>query len=298
MIEMLKNESKCVEKYVIMEYNPSKYLMKGVRWINMHLEKEVKVLDVDVNAVQKKLANIGASFRGKKEQHLYTYDVLTIYHRFLEVSTLIKSDKKLMYLTNVKKLRLLLEEATGCIADSERKEICKKYGIDSIAEIAKHTKKEILDFVDDKLVDKALKKCMINPNKWIRLRESNGRCELTVKHIISQSNDEDGFQQIVETEVTTSSFDETNVLLEALGFVRRNYQEKIRYSYSYQSVNIEIDIWPLINPYIEIECEDIALTWKIIEQLDLCDHEVVSCNTEELYRKIGIDIKSMQELKF
>ncbi|MEG0799554.1 MAG: adenylate cyclase, partial [Bacilli bacterium] len=101
-----------------------------------------------------------------------------------------------------------------------------------------------------------------------------------------------------ETEIEVSSLDETNCLLENIGIVRRSYQEKIRYSYEYKNAEIEIDIWPKLQPYMEIECDDEMVIEEIIDKLDLKNNEVVSLNTEQLYRKIGIDVHSMSELKF
>ncbi|MBO5179819.1 MAG: CYTH domain-containing protein [Clostridia bacterium] len=264
----------------------------------MHLEKEVKILDVNVLELQSLLNNIGAKFHGKKEQYLYTYDVPTIYYRFLEISALLHSNTKLIYLTNLKRLKLLLEEAEGFISTEVKKELCARYGIDSILDITDMDRGQIFDFVEDETLNEAMKDCMINPNKWVRLRKSNDKVELTVKHILGSVKDEDGFQRVIENEISTSSFEETNALLEALGLVKRNYQEKIRYSYSYKDASIEIDVWPQIKPYLEIECEDIALIEEIILRLGIGGHEVVSCNTEELYRRIGLDIKSMPELRF
>lgn len=264
----------------------------------MHLEKEVKILDIDVDKVRATLETLGAQFHGKKEQCLYTYDIMTIYHRFLEVRALLHIDNNLIYLTNLRKLKLILEEALFFIDASVKRAICQKYGIDEITDITSMDRGQIFDFVEDEILENALKKCMINPNKWIRLRKSNDKVELTVKHIQSKTDGEDFFQRVIETEINTSSFEETNALLEALGFVKRNYQEKIRYSYSYKGANIEIDVWPIIKPYMEIECSDINLIRDITHELGLDTNEIVSCNTSELYKMIGIDIKSIPELKF
>ncbi len=264
----------------------------------MHLEKEIKILNIDVADIQEKLVKIGAIFHGKKEQFLYTYDVSTIYYRFLEISMLLHSESNLIYLTNLQKLKLLLEEVNELLSDQFKQIICLKYEIDDITKIVNKDKLIILDFVDNELVNKELKKYLINPNKWIRLRRSNDKVELTVKHILNSRNDNQVFENVIENEIQTSSFEETNTLLEALGFMKRNYQEKIRYSYSYDSASIEIDIWPMLEPYIEIECDDLNLIEKIVSILELDNQKIVSCNTEKLYEEIGIDIKSIPELKF
>ena len=61
---------------------------------------------------------------------------------------------------------------------------------------------------------------------------------------------------------------------------------------------IEIDVWPLLDPYMEIECDDEKVINEIIKELNFEDKEIVSINTEELYRRKNIDILKMANLKF
>lgn len=107
---------------------------------------------------------------------------------------------------------------------------------------------------------------------------------LTSKHILEK--DESKFQKVLEIEVEVSSLKETNLLLESLGISKRSYQEKIRYSYTYKSAEIEIDIWPLLKPYMEIECDDEIIINEIIDLLEIRNKEIVSLNTEQLYKKL------------
>ena len=60
------------------------------------LEKEVKVLNIDIDHTRDKLTEIGATFINKKEQEIYTYDIPTIYYRYLECIQLLKSEKELV----------------------------------------------------------------------------------------------------------------------------------------------------------------------------------------------------------
>ena len=137
---------------------------------------------------------------------------------------------------------------------------------------------------------------MINPNKWIRLRKSNEKIELTIKHVLNKKNNK--YQNVLETEITVSSFEEANNLLENMGIYKRNYQEKIRYSYVYKDAQIEIDIWPLLEPYLEIECDNENTIKELLEKLNLKEKEIVSINTESLYKRKNIDILKMSTLKF
>ena len=155
---------------------------------------------------------------------------------------------------------------------------------------------KIISFLENSIVENSFKKFMINENKWLRLRKSNDKVMLTSKHILEKKNT--NFQNVLETEIEVSSLEETNLLLESLGMSRRSYQEKIRYSYKYKSAEIEIDIWPLLKPYMEIECDDENVINELIDLLDVKEKEIVSLNTEQLYKRINIDVHSMSELKF
>lgn len=83
-----------------------------------------------------------------------------------------------------------------------------------------------------------------------------------------------------------------------MGIFKRNFQEKTRYSYEYKNACIEIDLWPMLEPYIEIECDDVDLISNIVEKLRFSDSEIVSLNTEELYKRIGVDVLSINTLSF
>lgn len=262
----------------------------------MNYEKEVKILDIDVESTMAKLQEIGATFIGKKDQKIYVYDIPTLYYRYLEICELLKSSNKLMVTTNLGKLRVLLEEFADLVPDEELIVLVNELQVGDIRDIAKLPLEEVVLKIESKAFKESISSYKINPNKWIRLRKSNDKIELTTKHVFEKSKME--VQAVGEREVNTSSFEETNSILESIGIVKRSYQEKIRYSFKLDGADIEIDLWPKLTPYMEIECDDINIIKSIITRLGFDDKEVVSTNTLQLYRKIGIDLKETPELKF
>ena len=74
--------------------------------------------------------------------------------------------------------------------------------------------------------------------------------------------------------------------------------EKVRHRYAYKDASIEIDEWPMLKPYMEIECDNIETIQEIVKLLDLTDKEIVSLNTEQLYKRKNIDVLAISELKF
>ena len=260
------------------------------------LEKEIKILDIDVEQTKEILKQLGAEFKGKKEQKIYVYDIPTLYYRYLEICELLKSTNKLIIKTNIEKLKILLEEFADLLPDDRLQILEKKLEIENIRSIANLPVKEILSKIENESFINEISQFKINPNKWIRLRKSNDKIELTTKHIFEKKNME--LQKVIEREINTSSFEETNSILESIGIVKRSYQEKIRYSYQLDGANIEIDIWPMLDPYLEIECDDINTIKSIISKLNFNNKEIVSINTQQLYSRIGIDIQEISELKF
>ncbi len=259
-------------------------------------EKEIKILDIDVKNMKEKLENIGAENKGKKEQKIYVYDVPTLYYRYLEIRELLKIDSPILVNTNIKKLEVLIREFKDLVNDEDLNGLIKKYDLNSLEEILTKPVSRIVEFLDDKDTEELFDQLKINPNKWIRLRQSNDKSVLTSKHILEK--DTSYFQNVLETEFEVSSLKEANLFLESIGIAKRSYQEKIRYSYVYKNAEIEIDVWPLIKPYMEIECDDEDVINEIVEKLELNNKEIVSLNTEQLYKRIGIDVHSMSELKF
>lgn len=261
------------------------------------IEKEVKVLDINVNETIDKLKKMGAEYKGFKEQKIYTYDIPTIYFRFLETRELLKSDNELLINTTLKKLSTILDEFADLVDDEILDKIYIAMGVNNFSDLLKYDSKKIFEILNNcELFNQEISNYLINPNKWIRLRKSNDKIELTVKHVYEKENGK--LQKVQEYEIKVSDLDETNQILESIGVVKRNYQEKLRHSFEYNDAEIEIDQWPLLEPYMEIECDDETLIQVIINKLEFNNKEVVSLNTEQLYKRKNIDVLKISDLKF
>lgn len=259
------------------------------------LEKEVKILDINVEKVKDKLNKMGVVSKGIKNQKIYTYDIPTINYRYLECIELLKSDRYLIKNTALIKLRVVLDELADLISDEELNDIYKELDINDFSELL--LKEDLVNILEkSKKLNNSISKKSINPNKWLRLRQSNNKIELTLKHVYQKNKGK--IQKVKEFEVNTSNLEETNQILENMGIVRRNYQEKIRHSYVYKEAEIEIDEWPMLKPYMEIECDNEETIQEIINLLNLTNNEIVSLNTEQLYKRENIDVLEIAELKF
>lgn len=130
-------------------------------------------------------------------------------------------------------------------------------------------------------------------NAWIRLRTNGQKTTLTYKRF--ESNSIDG---VKELEVTVDNFENTNLLLNTLGYESKSYQENKRHLFVKDSLEVSIDEWPHIPPYLEIEGQDEASVQTMLEDLQLNTLRTTSETTSEVYKLYNLDIDSYKELTF
>lgn len=129
--------------------------------------------------------------------------------------------------------------------------------------------------------------------KWIRLRDAGSKITLTVKEIAH-----DGIDGTQEVEVVVSDFDATNVLLGKLGFTPKSYQENRRTSFTLDGVQLEIDEWPMIPPYLEIEGPSPDDVYRVAALLGYDKDQLTSENTTKVYDRYGIDLTAHKRVSF
>ncbi len=83
---------------------------------------------------------------------------------------------------------------------------------------------------------------------FLRVRDEGNRVTATYKQFDASSVD--GAKEI---EIVVDDFDQTVALLGAVGLPHSSFQESKRETWRFGEVEIVIDEWPWLNPYIEIE---------------------------------------------
>lgn len=132
-----------------------------------------------------------------------------------------------------------------------------------------------------------------NENSWIRLRDNGQKTTLTIKKI-----KHDHIDGTKELEVEVSHFDDMHAILQKLGYHAKAYQENKRESYTLGTVELEIDSWPKIPPYLEIEAKSIKQVEKIVKLLGYTMEDTTSINTKKIYKQHGIDLDTIPKLAF
>lgn len=132
------------------------------------------------------------------------------------------------------------------------------------------------------------------PNKWLRLRTNGIETTLTIKEVADKSRI-DGTREV---EVIVSDFDKTDEILKELGYDFRSYQENKRIRYIYQGVEFDIDTWPLIPTYVEIEGKTKEDVEQILKELPFDVSTVTTKDVDTIYLDYGICEKDYKILTF
>ncbi len=131
-------------------------------------------------------------------------------------------------------------------------------------------------------------------NKWLRLRTNGYETTLTIKEICDNQKI-DGTREL---EIEVSDFDKTSCILEELGYHARNYQENKRIRYLYNDVEIDIDTWPLLPTYVEIEGKSVSDVLNFLNLISYDESKKTTMDVESIYRRYGIDINNYPVLTF
>jgi len=140
-------------------------------------------------------------------------------------------------------------------------EIDKPALVKKLAELgAKDEGEQLLDEVI--IYDPELK--WVEERKLLRLRTGGGKTTLAYKHHHTQAVD--GTEEI---EFEISNFDQAEKLLETIGFKPYRRQQKKRHAFVLDGVSVDIDTWPKIPTFVELEGKSEADLKKVATTLGL-----------------------------
>lgn len=270
-----------------------------------NMELELKIQNINQEELASKIIKLGGQYISSSEQFLSVYDLPYINQRYNSSLYELNNEKiELRKEIALNKIKKLFEEIDQLINTEERSYLKRYFDIEKLSEIFNLNTDEIIKILNSSEMIDLVNNYKATPKKWIRLRKTIEKTQdkkiesvtLTVKHILKAN--ETNIQQMQETEIRVDSFEETNELLEKIGFFHRSYQEKKREKYILNEHEIDIDTWPGIPTYFEVEGKDKKDLEEILNILGYSFNDAISCTVDEIYRKIGMDINNMSELKF
>lgn len=258
------------------------------------LELEVKVLNVDKEALINKLKKLGAKELGASIENTCVYDLPGINTRYLDILSHLSfyRHEPLKREVAIERLELLFEEVDYLLTIEDRDDLANEYQCTSLNDLWK--RKDIIEVVNSKFMKKFMKRFFLNHKKWMRLRTVDGVTKITIKHILPDNDTR--IQQLHETEVTLSSHKEANELLEAIGYHHKNHFEKERITYFLDNHEIDIDTWPSIPTYFEIEGETEEDIERILKRLGYTMEDTVSCTADKVFKMYGKSMFDKRDL--
>jgi adenylate cyclase class 2 len=270
----------------------------------MNREIEIKVLDINPNDIKSRLESLNAEFVSDTLQKIFTYDLSPISTTFISIRETIKKNigRKETDLAK-QKLSSLLADLSDLLSDDDKNALLTIAQVRSMHEFMQSVQSEAFPpaIFDDEF-ERLVSKYDTNPNKWVRLRESNGKTTIAVKQIFNRKNvggvRQHSIDDVKEIEIEIDDLERGKLLLEELGYFHKNYQEKRRISYVLtNNVKVDLDFWAFIPPYLEIEAETEELVYETLAKLGFSKSDAKILNADDVYTFYGLDMYSFKELR-
>jgi len=138
---------------------------------------------------------------------------------------------------------------------------------------------------------KESRKC--GAGKVLRVRKAGDTVSLTYKN---QSNTIDGTEEV---EMEVSSMYHAELLLERLGYPAYRHQQKKRHTFVLDGVTIDIDDWPRIPTYVELEGDSEQALRDVAAKLNLDWANVVTDNPRKVIEeRYNIPVSTMKWFTF
>lgn len=129
--------------------------------------------------------------------------------------------------------------------------------------------------------------------KFARLRSFDGKNIFTYKHIKKDSID--GTEEI---EFSIDKPSQLKEFLSRLELIPFRIQQKKRHTLILDGVNLDIDQWPLILPYLEIEGKSESEIQVVAEKIGLRWEDALFIDARKIIESYGIDVSKFKYFTF
>lgn len=113
---------------------------------------------------------------------------------------------------------------------------------------------------------------------YLRIRDEGDKITATYKQFTENS-----LTGAKEREIIVSDFDETIAIFVEFGLHYHTFQESKRETWKYNNVEVVVDEWPWINPYIEIEGDSEEAVKLAAKELGFDWHDAVFGSVDVIY---------------
>lgn len=129
-------------------------------------------------------------------------------------------------------------------------------------------------------------------NKWGRVRQESDKVTMTVKEVRGS-----GINDTYEVELVVNDFDTASAFFEACNIPAKAFQENMREVWNRDNVEVTIDTWPGLNPFVEIEAETEEVVREVSKELGFDFEKAVFGSIDIVYEKeLGIPAATIIKL--
>jgi len=137
--------------------------------------------------------------------------------------------------------------------------------------------------------------------KWLRIRDEGDKVTMTSKSIPGFTSQEEIAKDVVvmEDEMTVGDFKTACTICNSIGLIEKRYEENRRIRYTYEGVEIDIDFWPKIPPFVEIEGPTLEAVEDVATKIGFNVTEAVRYGASSIYnRHYNIDLREYKKITF
>jgi adenylate cyclase class 2 len=136
-------------------------------------------------------------------------------------------------------------------------------------------------------------------HSWIRLRDEEDKIVLAYKKRLGVSSmhgtNDEGMEEI---EVVVDNYETTKLFLHKIGLIEKHEAEKKRTRWQKGETVFDIDTFPALPTYLEIEAPSWAAIDTATEELGFDPSTRKICSGNQIYKMHGIDVNEYQRLGF
>ena len=127
------------------------------------------------------------------------------------------------------------------------------------------------------------------PGGWLRVRDEGDKITMSLKVVNGNK-----IENQKEIQVVIDNFSEGVSLLENLGAERKALQESRRELWLLDEVEVTIDEWPYLEPYVEVEGNNEEAVKVVSKKIGFDYDKALFCSVDYLYnKKYGVPLETI-----
>lgn len=133
----------------------------------------------------------------------------------------------------------------------------------------------------------------IGKRKFVRLRKTKDKIKLIYKENVEQTAD-----SAREIELEVSDLDKCSQFFEKIGLKTIRRLEKYRHTFKFGDATVDIDKWPKIPIYVEVEGPSVESLKNVCRKIGLDWEKRFDGDAREVFRKYGYDLDNILVITF